>query len=47
VGATLVVEATGAPAGEWSYTVTALSVPFDNFPFSVSVGEVSSPQPAR
>jgi hypothetical protein len=36
---TLVVEATGAPAGEWSYTVTALKVPYENFPFNVSVGE--------
>ncbi len=38
---TLVVEATGASAGEWTYTVTALDVPFENFPYGVSVGEVS------
>ena len=37
--ATLVVEAAGAPAGEWRYTVTAIQVPYENFPFSVSVGE--------
>ena len=40
---TLVVEASGAPAGDWQYTVTALQVPYENFPFSVSVGEGSSP----
>ncbi len=39
VQATLVVEAAGAPAGEWRYTVTAIQVPYENFPFSVSVGE--------
>jgi len=39
---TLVVEATGAPAGEWQYTVIGLQVPFDNFAFSVSIGEVST-----
>jgi hypothetical protein len=44
---TLVVEAAGADAGEWLYTVTALKVPFENFPFGVSVGEVSSAPPSR
>ena len=38
----LAVEATGAPAGEWQYTVTAVQVPYENFPFSVSVGEGAS-----
>jgi hypothetical protein len=37
--ATLVVEATGAPAGKWHYTVTSLQIPYANFPFSVGVGE--------
>ncbi len=41
--ATLVVEATGAPAGKWHYTVTALKVPYENFPFSVGVGETLAP----
>ena len=41
--ATLVVEAEGATAGEWRYTVTAIQVPYENFPFSVSVGERGSP----
>ena len=39
VESTLVVEATGAPAGEWTYTVEAVKVPYENFPFGVSVGE--------
>jgi len=37
--ASLIVEATGASAGEWHYTVTSLQVPYENFPFSVAVGE--------
>jgi hypothetical protein len=44
---TLVVEAAGADAGEWLYTVTALKVPFESFPFGVSVGEVSAAPTAR
>ena len=28
---TLVVQATGAPPGEWLYTVTAVKVPYQNF----------------
>ena len=36
---TMIVEATGAPLGEWRYTVTAVRVPYENFPYSVSVGE--------
>ena len=44
---TLIVEAVGAPAGQWQYTVTALRVPHENFPFSVSVGEAATPSGAR
>ena len=40
--ATIVVEATGAPPGEWQYTITSLQVPYENFPFSVAVGEVAA-----
>ena len=36
---TLVVEETCPVAGEWRYTVTALSVPFPDFPFTLTVGE--------
>jgi hypothetical protein len=39
VESTLVVEVPDAPAGAWQYTVTALQVPYENFPFSVNVGE--------
>jgi hypothetical protein len=39
VESTLVVEVPDAPAGPWQYTVTALQVPYENFPFSVNVGE--------
>ncbi len=39
VGSTLVVEVPDAPAGPWQYTVTAIQVPYENFPFSVNVGE--------
>ncbi len=45
--ATLVVEAEGAPAGEWRYTVTAIQVPYENFPFSISVGERDPPASPR
>ena len=33
------MEATGAPAGEWLYTVTAVKVPYANFAYSVSIGK--------
>jgi hypothetical protein len=39
VTANFAVEVPNAPAGEWQYTVTALSVPYENFPFTVNVGE--------
>ena len=38
-GGTLIVEATGSPPGEWHYTVTAVRVPYENFPYSVNVSE--------
>ena len=42
----MVVEARGAPAGEWLYTVTAVKVPHENFAYSVSIGK-GSPGPTR
>ena len=42
---TLLVEATGAPAGEWLYTVTAVKVPYQNFAYSVSIGKVNTDAP--
>jgi hypothetical protein len=39
VESTLVVEAKGAPPGEWTYTVEAVKVPYENFPFGVSIGK--------
>jgi hypothetical protein len=33
------IEVPQALAGEWSYTVTAVKVPYPNFPFRVTVGE--------
>jgi hypothetical protein len=35
---TFTIEVTNAAAGEWKYTVTALKVPYKNFPFNLSVG---------
>lgn len=34
----LTIEIPDAPAGEWSYTVTAEEVPYANFPFSLTIG---------
>ena len=36
---TLVIEETCPVVGEWRYTVTALAVPFPDFPFTLTVGE--------
>jgi hypothetical protein len=47
VESTLVVEATGAPPGEWSYTVEAVKVPYENFPFGVSIGKGEAPASHR
>jgi hypothetical protein len=44
---TILVEATGAPAGEWLYTVTAVKVPYQNYAYSVSIGTRTSPSPGR
>jgi len=39
---TFVVEVENAAAGNWRYTVTALSVPYPNFPFTLAVGEAAA-----
>jgi hypothetical protein len=39
---TLIVEVPDAPVGDWRYTVTALQVPYENFPFTVSIGEAAN-----
>jgi hypothetical protein len=36
---TLIVDVNDAIAGDWTYTVTAVSLPYANFPFTVTVGE--------
>ncbi|HWY86286.1 MAG TPA: hypothetical protein VNX28_06165 [Gemmataceae bacterium] len=36
---TIVLEDTCPTVGDWRYTVTALSVPFPDFPFTLTVGE--------
>jgi hypothetical protein len=36
---TVVIEAPSAVAGQWRYTVTALTVPYPDFPFTLTVGE--------
>lgn len=38
VESSIVIQASGAPAGEWAYTVEMVKVPYENFPFSVSIG---------
>src|SRR5262249_14662384 len=35
----VVLEVPNAPVGEWRYTVTAIETPYENFPFTVTVGE--------
>jgi hypothetical protein len=37
---TFVLDVPDAAAGKWTYTITALRVPYANFPFSLTVGEV-------
>jgi hypothetical protein len=44
---TMLVEARGAPPGEWLYTVTAVKVPYQNFAYSVSIGKGAAAQPPR
>jgi hypothetical protein len=36
---TLTIDLANAPAGRWEYVVTALEVPYANFPFNLTVGE--------
>lgn len=36
---TFKVEVDRAPAGDWRYTITAEKVPYENFPFNLTVGE--------
>ncbi len=36
---TFVVEVPNAAAGDWQYTVTALKVPYPNFPFQLTIGQ--------
>ncbi|MFO0901512.1 MAG: hypothetical protein U0939_00850 [Pirellulales bacterium] len=38
---TLQIEMPDAAVGAWKYTVTAVEVPFENFPYSVTVGQKS------
>jgi hypothetical protein len=38
-GSTFAIEVPDAPAGHWEYTVRALQVPYQNFPFNLVVGE--------
>lgn len=38
-GSTITIDVPDAPAGEWKYTVTAVKLPSDNFPFTVTVGQ--------
>ncbi len=42
---TILVEATGAPAGEWLYSVTAVRIPYQNFAYSVSIGKGTAASP--
>jgi len=40
---TVVLEVPHAIAGDWTYTVTAKQLPYENFPFNVTVGEKRAP----
>ena len=35
---TFTIDVPGAPVGDWSYTITALKLPYANFPFTLTVG---------
>ncbi len=37
---TFVIDVPDAARGDWTYTVTALRVPYANFPFTVTIGEI-------
>jgi hypothetical protein len=36
---TFSIEVPDAAAGQWQYTITPLSIPYQNFPFTLSIGE--------
>lgn len=36
---TITIDVPGAVVGEWKYTITAVSVPSENFPFTIAVGK--------
>lgn len=36
---TITVDVPNAAAGEWSYTITAIKVPYPNFPFTLVIGQ--------
>jgi hypothetical protein len=36
---TFILDIPAAAIGEWKYTVTAVSVPYENFPFTLTIGE--------
>lgn len=36
---TITIDLADAPAGDWKYTVTAVKLPNENFPFTVTVGQ--------
>jgi hypothetical protein len=36
---TFILDTPAAAIGEWKYTVTAVSVPYENFPFTLTIGE--------
>ena len=38
---TFAIEVPHAVEGNWRYTVTALDVPYPNFPFTLTVGEAA------
>src|SRR5262245_12713667 len=41
--ASFLIELENAPAGEWRYAVTAESVPFPNYPLTMTVGRRAAP----
>lgn len=41
----IILNIPSASAGTWSYTVTALDVPYNNYPYFVDFGELNTPVP--
>jgi len=41
--ASFILDVPNAPAGEWHYTVTAIDVPFANYPLTLTVGKAAAP----